>query len=157
MNEEQNPVTERYYTRAGRLVQGLSAIEHLVLPYGPGPIAEAFYKLLDAATEEYASLQMDNEKENAWVYQDPPSPLIHPDYTDPDKRREVLVGIIDASEADIELHTCGPYPFWIEQIDPNDEEQQPTCIRGEDELRDYAARNFESYTFVSPMPFAVGE
>jgi hypothetical protein len=148
-----NP-TEQRYTGAARLMQGLAAIKHLTTGAGPD-IRRAFEDLVDAATGEEASAREANLIENDWAYGEAgPSPLMHPDYTDPSKRRAVIVGIIDAEEADLHVETVGPFPMAVE--DPtSSEEGTATVIVNEGELLEhFHALYGGAMTTIRPMPCA---
>lgn len=143
--------TEQRYTDAARLVQGLAAIKHLVENSGPD-VRRSFEDLIDTATGEESSWRGTNLIENDWAYgetgEGQVSPLIHPDYTDPSKRRAVIVGIIDAEEGDLHIETVGPFPMAVENLDdtedPEDledldetEQSTATVILNEGQLLDH--------------------
>lgn len=142
--------TERNYTGAARLVAGLSAIRHLV-DGGSADVKIAYEDLVDAVSEDEAIHRERNLCENNWAYgEGEPSPLIHPDYTDPGKSRKLIVGVISAEEADIEIETIGPFPMGVEY------DAEIITINSEDELFEHFHQRYGGQvTTVSPMPFAV--
>lgn len=143
---------EREYTEAARLMAGLYAIEHLIEHYPPSSeVGAAYDTFADAASEAYALAREANLSENEWAYNEDPSPLIHPDYTDPGKRRSVVVAIVDAEEGDLQIETVGPFPMYVE--DPDDSSVH--TIHTEDELLEhYRGMYGDAVTTIRPMPFA---
>lgn len=128
-------------------------MEPLLAPYRMnGPVCSAFDRLRDEVLEELASSREENLGENGWAYQRDLSPLIHPDYTDPDKRRAVVVGIVDADECDLAVETAGPFPMAVEG-----EDGSALIINSEQELLAHFGRLYgERVTTIRPMPFAPG-
>lgn len=151
-NADYANTTEREYTEAERLMAGLYAIEHLLDNYAPSlPVGNAYDALVEAARAEYRRVRERNRTENGWVFDGELSPLIDPDYTDPDRRRAVVVAVVDAEEVDLAVETAGPFPMILEDAD----QEASTTINSEEELR----RHFEdvyggAVTTIRPMPFA---
>lgn len=115
-----------------------------------GPICSAFDKIRDEVIEELASSREENLSENGWTYQQDLSPLIHPDYTDPEKRRAVVVGIAGTDECDLALETAGPFPMAVEG-----EEGKPLTVNNEDELIEHFRSLYgDAVSTIRPMPFA---
>lgn len=143
---------EREYTDAGRLMAGLYAIEHLIDNYASSlPVGNAYDKLLEAVRAEYQRARDRNLAENGWVFEEALSPLINPVFTDPGRRRAVVVAVVNAEEADLEIATVGPFPMVVEGHDG----EASRTVRSEEEL----VRHFEdihggAVTTIRPMPFA---
>lgn len=116
-----------------------------------GPVCSAFDKLRREVIEELASSREENFSENGLTHQQDLSPLIHPDCTDPDQRRAVLIGIVCPAEADIEVETVGPFPMTVE--DPVGGGR--LTLRSEGELTEHFRNLYgEMFATVRPMPFA---
>lgn len=148
-----NP-TEQRYTGAARLLEGLAAIKQLTIGAGPD-VGRAFEDLVDAATGEEASAREANLIENDWAYGEAgPSPLIHPDYTDPSKRRAVIVGIIDAEEGDLHVETVGPFPMAVEDPTGPDEGAATVILNEGELLEHFHALYGGAMTTIRPMPSA---
>lgn len=140
---------ERRYTEAARLMVGLSAIGHLVTKSSPR-VRRAFDELEDAASEHHGLAREHNLAENDWVYNIDPSPLIHPDHTDPSQRRPVVVAILDGEEADLAVETAGPFPMVVAG-----EDGTRHTIHTEDELRHRLEKMHGApVTTIRPLPFA---
>jgi hypothetical protein len=61
--------TEGRYEQLVRITEGLSTIEHLVLPLNPGgPVRDTYYTLVDEASASLPSARERNFSENGWVY-----------------------------------------------------------------------------------------
>lgn len=151
-DHNQSNETKREYTEAERLISGLYAIEHLIENYAPSlPVGNAYDTLVKAARAEYHRARERNLTVNGWVFEYELSPLINPDYTDPDKRRAVVVSVTDAEEGDLEVETAGPFPMFVQST----EDGEIRTIRSEEEL----IQHFEEFyggavTTIRPMPFA---
>lgn len=143
---------EGRYEHFSRIVEGLCAIEHLIIPLPEHhDIREIYKKLCDQASEYHAMARERNMMENEWVYgEETPSPKIHPDHTDKDLRCGVIVCIVDKDDSDVDLYTVGPFPMDVE--DPTLGEIK--TIESEEDLMEFIEENYESFTTTRPMPFA---
>lgn len=145
---------EGRYEHFARIVEGLSAIEHLIMPLpSHHNIRVAYDKLCEEASDYLAMARERNMIENGWIYGEyAPSPNVHPDCTDPELRRPVVVCIISKDEADVDLYTVGPFP-----MDIHDSIEEPQTVESEEELMSFIKENYESFTVTRPMPFAIRE
>lgn len=145
---------EGRYEHFARVVEGLSAIEHLIMPLpAHHDIRAAYDKLGEEASEYLAMARERNMIENGWIYGEyAPSPNIHPDHTDPNLRRGVVVCIISKDEADVDLYTVGPFP-----MDVDDGMTGSRTVGSEEGLMSFIQENYDSFTVVRPMPFATRE
>ena len=145
---------EGRYEHFARVVEGLSAIEHLIMPLpAHHDIRVAYDKLCEEASDYLAIARERNLSQNGWVYGEyAPSPNIHPDHTDPNLRRGVVVCIISKEEEDVDLYTVGPFPMDVEK-GPG----EPQTVKSEEELMSFIKENYESFTTTRPMPFATRE
>lgn len=115
-----------------------------------GPVCSAFDRLRDEVLEELASSREENLAENGWSHQQDLSPLIHPDYTDPDERRPVVVAVVDPGECDLEAETAGPFPMTVEG-----EDGAAVTLHSEQELLAHFRDLYgERVTTIRPLPFA---
>lgn len=116
-----------------------------------GPICSASDRLRDEVLEELADSREENLTENGWSHQQDLSSLIHPDYTDPEKRRPVLVGIVSPAEADIEVETIGPFPMTVEEPESGGR----LTLYSEEELTEHFRGLYgEMFTTIRPMLLA---